>query len=390
MLVLDDVRPRIKRVFPAFPIEQTIYVQRCGEVVEIDDADGRAQLLLELLDGTRTLVEVQRELAETFPDSSLEDVRTTVQQLDQAGLIEDGAAAVPLDAYAQERWKRDLGFYEIYADLATSKYELQRRLRQCRVALLGLGGVGSHLLYDLMGMGVEDLRVVDFDTVELSNLNRQILYSEADIGRRKTEAATERVRGFNSRARIEARPLRLASPEDVRAVADGRDVVIAAVDQPKMQVANWVNEGCVAAGATLLTGGVDLQRSFFYTVIPGQTGCVECWRSGAEADPVSTAISAEMERIEARRPGERFGQDLAAFGPLVTAQTACLVNELVRVATGIAPPVAAGRMMELRFEDFTLREAERWERMPGCRVCGVDEQGVDEPFTQEGPAKVAQ
>jgi len=66
------------------------------------------------------------------------------------------------------------------------------------------------------------------------------------------------------------------------------------------------------------------------------------------------------------------------------------VNELVRVATGIAPPVAAGRMMELRFEDFTLREAERWERMPGCRVCGVDEQGVDEPFTQEGPAKVAQ
>jgi len=105
---------------------------------------------------------------------------------------------------------------------------------------------------------------------------------------------------------------------------------------------------------------------------------VECWRSTAESrDPVSAAISAEMEAIEAKqRPGERFGQDLAAFCPLVTAQTGFLVTELVRLATGIAAPAAAGRLLEARFENLVLREAERWERLPGCSVCG----GVDEAW----------
>jgi molybdopterin/thiamine biosynthesis adenylyltransferase len=369
-------RPRVKSTFPAFFLEDTVYFQGCGSVTEIADPNGTARRLVGLLDGTRTIEEARRAITAEFPDVQGEDVAEAIAQLDDAGLVEDGAAPRLLDDYGLERWSRNLGFFETYASLDLSKHELQRRLQETRVGLLGVGGVGSHLLLDLAAMGVADVRIVDFDTIELSNLNRQILYTESDIGRRKVEAAAERALALNSQMTIDAMGTRLESEDGVRELVEDRDVVIAAVDRPKMQVANWVNAGCVQAGVALLTGGVDTQRCFHYTVLPGRTGCVECWRSSAESrDPISAAISAEMEAIEEKqRRGERFGQDLAAFCPLVTAQTAFLVTELVRLATGIAAPVAVGRLLEARFEDLVLREAERWERLPECPICG----GVDE------------
>jgi molybdopterin/thiamine biosynthesis adenylyltransferase len=380
-----SLRPRLKSVFPAFYIDGQVYIQGAGYATEIDDPDGKIMRLLSLLDGTRTCQEVHLELSASFPDVSARDVEAAIGDLDAAGFLEDVAASVSLDNYSLERWSRNIGFFEIYSDLATSKYELQQRLQACRVALLGVGGVGSHILYDLAAMGIENVRIVDFDYVQLSNLNRQILYSETDIGRPKVEAAVRRIRSYNSRMRLDVQATRLGSAEDVFSVVRGHDVVIAALDSPKMQIANWVNEGCVAAGVPLITGGVDAQRSLYYTVIPGRSGCVECWRTQAvESDPVASAMTTEMQEMEARRKsGERVGQDLAAFCPLVTMQTACLVAELVRIVTGIAPPVALGRLMEVRFDDFVAREAERWERMPECRVCGSRKEATPDTDVQE-------
>lgn len=381
----DVVHPRLKRVFPTYFIDGRVYIQGCGRTTEIADSEGKIARLVALLDGTRTCQEVYRELQASFPDVSLGEVQMAVSDLDDAGFLEDGAAVVGLDDYSLERWSRNLGFFETYADLATSKYELQRRLQACRVALLGVGGLGGHILYDLAAMGIEDVRIVDFDSVELSNLNRQILYSEADIGRPKVELAMKRIRAFNSRMRVDAREMRLGSAEDVFSVVRGYDVVIAGVDTPKMQIANWVNEGCVAAEAPLIAAGVDTQRSFHYTIIPGRTGCVECWRTQAtKVDPIASVISAEMQEIEAQqKPGEVFGQDLAAFCPLVTVLTGCVAAELVRIATGIATPVALGRLIEIRFDDFIVHEVERWERVPECRVCGSHEEVTSDTGIRE-------
>jgi len=361
----------MKAIFPRFLVDGTIHVLVCGSTLDIPAADGPVAGLFDLLDGTQTVDQIHRELAARHPDLTRAELDTAIAQLDAEMLVEDAGKDVALDDYSRERWHRDRGFFETYATLEVSKYELQERVQGCAVALLGLGGVGSHILLDLLGLGVRDIRVVDFDKLELSNLNRQVLYRYADIGRRKVEAATEHARAYQPRVRLDPVELRMASPEDVASVVADRDVVIAAVDQPKMHIANWVNAGCVRAGATLLTGGVDLQRSFHYTVIPGRTGCVACWLAQAEEkDPADAALNTELRRIQASlAPSERFGQDYAAFGPLVAAQAACLITEFVRIASGIAPPVAAGRMMELRIADFQLREAERWERLPDCDVC---------------------
>jgi molybdopterin/thiamine biosynthesis adenylyltransferase len=361
-----NVLPQLKSTSPVYGTSTLIQIEGHGQVTEIEDQTGRIRRLLELLTGTRTVSEIWQELQRDYPDVSLGDVTTAISQFDEAGFLLNGAHRPDgiLDEYEQERWLRNLNFFGSYANLSQNKYELQRRLRDCRVTLLGVGGLGSHLLLDMAAMGVGHIRAVDFDRVELSNLNRQILYRDGDIGSEKLALAVSRVREFNPRVDIEPIQLRLSSVEDVRGVADGADLLISAADRPKMEILNWVNAACVQAGVPLVTGGLDTQRSCHITIIPGVTGCIECWRlQVAATDPASTRLLQEKRDLQ-------ITGDRAAFNPLVTMTTGLILGELTRLITGIAPPIAAGRMMQLLFDDYKLTEAERWERRPDCSVCG--------------------
>ncbi|MGP9022595.1 HesA/MoeB/ThiF family protein [Streptomyces sp. BR1] len=367
----DQVKPRIKPTLPVYRVSDHVYIQLPGKCVELSDADGGVGLFVGLLDGTRTVPEVQRDLRAAGRELTREEVDAAIEEFDRAGLIEDGAVAPGLDGHSLERWKRNLGFFENYSSLATSKYTLQRKLRDYRVVLLGLGGVGSHMLFDLVGLGARDIRVVDFDTVELSNLNRQILYRESDIGRPKIEVATERILAYDPLVKLDARSTYIGCADEALAVVEGRDLVLSAVDMPKMQVVNWINQACVTAGATLITGGVDSRRIAYYTMIPGVTGCVECWKADvAEHDRLSADLSVKKTEWAEATPDEpRFPEDMSAFGALVTLYTAHVQAEVVRLATGIAPPLSQGRLMEAYFDDAVPRESERWSRRPDCPVC---------------------
>lgn len=362
---LSHVRPQLKHTAPLFGSGATLYIGGFGEVTEIDDPDGAIRTLLGLLDGSRTIAQAHRELHEGYPQVTLADVEAAVVQFNSAGFLLDACASPAglLDEYELARWERNVNFFASYASLDDNKYRQQHKLLATRVTLLGLGGLGSHLLLDMAAMGIGHVRVVEFDTVELSNLNRQILYRDADIGKSKIDLAVSRVREFNPRMDIEPRPGRITSTQDVLdAVADS-DVVISVADRPKMEIMHWVNAGCVQAGVPLITGGLETRRAVYYTMIPGQTGCVECWRLQVlRGDPVSGML------LEEKRT-RQIGGDDAAFCPLVTMTTGLLIGELARLVTGIAPCAAAGRLMQLWFDDFELSEAERWQRLADCPVC---------------------
>ena len=358
-------RPSLKETSPVYQVDDLILIQECGGMLEIEDADGSRRRLLALLDGSRTVDEIERDFHAAVPSSGL-DVAEAIKDLDEAGVLIDAAEPVRLDAYELERWRRNLGFFETYASMSRSKYAMQEKMRDCKVTLLGLGGIGSHISLDLLGLGVQDLRVVDFDKVELSNLNRQTLYTEADIGQPKVELAVRRLSAYYPGARIDGIQRRLNSADDVFAVVAGRDFTICVVDKPRLHMQRWANQAHVRAGIPYGVGGVDTQRALMFMVIPGVTGCAECWRLTAADDAQTRALRAQMEP-----PSDvSTGPDLAAFGPLVTTVTAMLVTEFVRYITGVAAPVSAGRLMEIRFGDFILREAEQWSRLPHCPVCG--------------------
>ncbi len=219
----------------------------------------------------------------------------------------------------------------------------QERLARSSVLVVGAGGLGSPIITYLACAGVGRILIVDGDVVEPSNLNRQFLYRESDVGRPKALVAAERVRELNSSVEVEAYQARLTDELASRLMA----VVDLAVDA----LDNWasrliLNRAAVSAGKPLVHGGVDRLYGQVTTVIPGRTPCLQCI-----APPGA-------ERI---RGGPILGPVAGIVGSIEAL-------EVLRILSGLGPGLA-GRLLvvdcsSMSFETVELR------RNPSCPVCG--------------------
>ncbi len=174
--------------------------------------------------------------------------------------------------------------------------------------MLGVGGLGGWSALNLACVGVGEMLLVDFDRVELSNLNRQVLYSEADIGRFKAEAAAERLHGFNSAMKVEARVQRLDSEAAIAETIAGYDLVIDACDWPAHDIERWINSACFAARIPFIA------MSHFPPVarvgplyVPGVTGCFACQEIGYRRTYPLYDVAVEQQRGK--------GSPAATLGP---------------------------------------------------------------------------
>jgi len=366
---MGEIQPRVKSTLRLFRLESRLYLGNSGRTAEIPDPTGTIEYLLRSMDGNRSVDQVYEIVKQKYPAVTFNDITQAIEQMDQAGFLEN-AALGPYDAqlteYDLKRWERNINFFGSFVNLQSNKYDMQRRIKNAKVALIGLGGLGSHLLYDLVALGVHNIRAVDFDKIELSNLNRQILYAESEVGRPKAEVAAERILAFNPHLQLDIISKKLGSLDDVSAIIEGCDCVLCVADRPKMELIGWVNEACVRQRIPLINGGLDVQRSIYYTMLPGITGCVECWRRQVQQrDPVSDGLLEERRRLQ-------IGGENAAFVPLVTLVGGLMLSEFVRLTTQVAPLVAAGRLMEIPFASTEIRQAEQWQRLDDCSIC----QGV--------------
>lgn len=357
--------PELKPTIQCNIIENTIYLRSCGEILEIDDDTGVFRHLLKLLDGKNDLATITRLLKDTFIEVTPDEVHEFIQQLDDLYLLEDKRfASDTLDEYAISRWQRNINFFGSFCHLSDNKYTFQQKLMTAKVALLGLGGLGSHLLFDLAAVGVHNLTLVEFDKVEISNLNRQILYTEADIGKSKAHSAKERILQFNSKLNINLVEKQLSSTDDVLSIIKGHDIVICVADRPKMEILDWVNRACVQANVPLVTGGLDTQVARYYSIIPGKSGCIACWRGSLkDKDSFSDMVLQEQRRTQLRG-------DNAAFVSFVSLLTGVMLAEAVKILTGISSPVALGKVLELNFNTMSFYERENWNKSPNCPICG--------------------
>jgi len=154
--------------------------------------------------------------------------------------------AVPFSDDEIERYARHLVLAEVGGPG-------QQRLKAARVGLIGLGGVGAPAALYLAAAGVGTLRLIDDDTVALSNLQRQIAFATADIGRPKVEAGAAALTALNPQVRIEAITERLTADTAARLIA-GCNLVIDGTDEFATRFA--VNAACVAAGVPLVSGAL--------------------------------------------------------------------------------------------------------------------------------------
>lgn len=358
--------PRLKPFVEFYPAENRIYFFNCpGIAIEMDDSSGFIAEVCRLMDGKKSLEQLTQSLEFSFP-KEIPYLGDLLAALDGALLLEDTFDNVPdgLSEYDITRWARNLEFFGAHCKAKENKYSHQAQLKSIKVALLGLGGVGSHVLYDLAALGVQNIRGVDFDKIELSNLNRQILYNESDIGLLKTEVAKNRILQFLPQANIEFFNKKISSVEDIEFIISGQDIVISVLDQPREKIIDWLNEACTKQNIPFICGAFDSKCAIYYSVVPGKTGCIECWKTSAKR-------SGSLFQEIIQRKGFVSSSSLnVAISPLISVLTGLILTEFLKLTTKIGEPQSLGRLCSFDFANAKISVAESWERIPLCSMCG--------------------
>lgn len=232
--------------------------------------------------------------------------------------------------------------------------EAQEKLSQSHALVVGAGGLGSAALLYLATAGVGRITVSDGDTVELSNLQRQIVHREAAIGVNKAQSAVETLRGINASITLEAIAERLSSADLIAQVAHA-DVVLDCTDN--FATRHAINRACVLHHKPLVSGAgirFDGQITSFDLRL-GDSACYHCLFPQQDPD--------QPNEVE-----ERCAV-MGVFAPVVGIIGAMQAAEAIRLLTGVGEPLN-GRlsMLDARTMDW---QTVKYRPDPGCLVCGT-------------------
>ncbi|CAN5609830.1 molybdopterin-synthase adenylyltransferase MoeB [soil metagenome] len=226
--------------------------------------------------------------------------------------------------------------------------EGQQKLRAAKVAIVGAGGLGSPVALYLAGAGVGRIGIIDFDDVDISNLQRQVLYTTADIGRPKVDVAAERLQQMNPHVDVVRHPIRLDRTNALEVLAD-YDMVIDGTDN--FPTRYLVSDACVLLGRPYVYGSI-LRFEGQVSVFTGRTG--PCYRCLFREPPPPGLVPSCAE-------GGVLGVLPGIIGSLQALEAIKLIigrgNTLI------------GRLALFDALTFQWREL-RLRRNPGCAVCG--------------------
>lgn len=151
--------------------------------------------------------------------------------------------------------------------------EGQKKLKNARVLIVGAGGLGSPVATYLAIAGVGKIVLADFDSVELSNLNRQFLHHEKDVGRLKVESAKEKLLSMNPGINVEVIREKLTG-ENAESLVPECDLIIDALDN--FEARHFLNRLAVERNIPYIHGAVSGYDGQATTIIPGKTPCLYC------------------------------------------------------------------------------------------------------------------
>jgi bacteriocin biosynthesis cyclodehydratase domain-containing protein len=275
----------------------------------------------------------------------------------EVGVVLREPESPPLAPEDAERFDRQLPYLAEHGD----PRELQRRLRASRVVVLGCGGLGTWALGALASVGIGRFVLIDDDAIELSNLNRQILYRTTDLGRSKVDVAAAWVRDFDPAIEVVTMAQRVGESADLVAAVTDADALLLLADWPPYELARWVNEVCVAQRVPFLTAGQQpplLKVGPSY--MPGRGACFACHEHQLRRDFPLYAELAEQRR--------RDPPAATTLGPASGIIGTLLALEVLHLIVRSSPPATHDRALLIDMGSLDTR----WEdirRDPDCPEC---------------------
>jgi len=235
----------------------------------------------------------------------------------------------------QERYDRQIMIGEIGE-------EGQEKLKRSRVVIAGTGGLGSPIAIYLTAAGIGMIRLIDHDQVALSNLNRQILHWEEDIGRKKVDSARTKLRNLNRAVEIEA-IAETVTEGNVSKLVNGCDVIVDAMDN--LPTRYILNRCAIEKNIPFFHGAVNGFEGRVMTIIPGESACLRCMYRG----PV---------------PQEKFPVIGVAPAVIGVIQATEVIKYLLGIGKLLTNRLLIYDGLEVTFSEFTVN------KNPDCDHCG--------------------
>ncbi len=227
-------------------------------------------------------------------------------------------------------------------------YEGQTKLLNSKVLVVGAGGLGCPILTYLAGAGVGTIGIVDFDTIGISNLNRQVLFGTDDVGKKKVDVAQEALLKLNPDVKIIKYPIRI-NVDNAEEIIQDYDVIVDALDNiPSRYV---VSDCCYFLKKPLVTGGAMESYGIVRTILPNKSPCFRCLMPFPPKDGVLQTCS-----------------DVGVFGMVTGIIGSVQAMEVVKIIVGF------GKLLDdriIHFDGSTLKWNEiRLEKSERCPLCG--------------------
>ncbi len=266
-------------------------------------------------------------------------------------VLKDGDEVYILPAVAggsEELSKKELDRFSRQVMLEEIGYNGQLKLKNSKVCVVGTGGLGNPITSRLVAMGIGTLRIVDRDVIELSNLHRQTMFNEDDVGQVKVEVAAKKLQKLNPDCNLEALAI---SVNDYNAleVIEGCDVVIDALDSVNARYA--LNKACVKLGIPFVTGAAVGVSGQAFTVLPKQSACYYCMFPELNEDTMPTCS------IEGVHPSI-----LSIVGGIE-------VSEAVKIIIGKKPSLSE-KILHIDLENLDFNSTKTF-RAEECPICGT-------------------
>ncbi|HEY9398409.1 MAG TPA: ThiF family adenylyltransferase [Nitrososphaeraceae archaeon] len=269
----------------------------------------------------------------------------------------DSIYILPAVAGGSELKNEDLQRYSRQIMLEEIGFVGLEKLRKAKVCVVGVGGIGNPVVTQLTAMGIGKLKIVDRDIIEISNLHRQHLYTENDIGRVKVEAAKEKLQQINSSVEIEALP-NSVTKYTAESIVKGFDIVVDALDSIDARYA--LNDACIKLNIPLIYAGALSMLGSICTIIPNKTACLRCiFPALAEGDMPTCSTEGVHPSI------------LYLVGGIQ-------VSEVVKIILG-EKPTLENKLLYIDLNDLSLEKVSvfRHEECPSCGTKRVDRSQVE-------------
>lgn len=254
---------------------------------------------------------------------------------------------LPAVAGGSELSSKDIDRYSRQIMLEEIGYQGQLKLRAAKVCVVGVGGLGNPITTRLVAMGVGKLRIIDRDVIELSNLHRQTMFDESDVGQIKVEVAAKKLKKLNPDVEIEALAISINDYTALDAI-EGCDVVIDALDSVNARYA--LNKACVEKNTPFVTGAAVAVSGQVFTIIPKRSACYSCMFPALDEDSMPTCS------IEGVHPSI-----LSIVGGIEVA-------EAVKIIIGKKPSLS-DKILHVDLENLDFATAKTF-RAEECPVCG--------------------